>query len=160
MIPCVRFKQFACKCPLIIKCRLHARMAFFAAVAQCDHCAGRAFNVILYLFQRFGGNRGDPFIRAADQLAQQFHVIGIKQKLPHHCLAKIPIWTFNQNRISKIPCITQHRQIIGAAPCAFDLGRKSQPHLRLSQEIKRNVGQGDIFFDNRRMTTPFADAVR
>ena len=122
MIACVRFKQFAGKRPLIIKRRLHARVAFFATIAQCDHCAGRAFNVIFHLFQRFGGNRGNPFICAADQFAQQFHMIGIKQKLPHHRLAEIPIWPFNQNRISKIPCIAQHGQIIGAAPCAFDLG--------------------------------------
>ena len=75
-------------------------------------------------------------------------------------LSKMTIWAFDQNRIAKIPRISKHRQIVRTAAHAFHLTGKAQPHLRLPQQIKCDIGKRDIFFDNRGMAAPFADAVR
>ena len=84
---------------------------------------------------------------------------GIEQELTHEGAPEIAVGQFHQQQVAEIPDVAQKGQIVGALPLVLNLGGIAQPHLGLSDQVERGIGQRDIFFQHRRMAAPFRNPV-
>ena len=115
--------------------------------------------MIGHFLHRLRGNVGDPLVRRSRQRLQQFQMIDVEEEVPHQRLTKITVRTFDQQQVPEIPCVAQIGQIVGASAFAFDLCGQPQPHLRLADEIQRDIRQSDVFLQRRGMPTPLGIAM-
>ena len=155
----VRHKHLAHIGPEQVERGLHAVMALRGAVAQRDHRLGGALNMVLHLLDRLGRNRRDLGIGRCRQPGQHRQMPAVEQELAQDGLAEIAIGLLHQQHVAEVPDVAQHGKVIRAAALAFNLSRKAQPHLRLPDEVQRDIGQRDIFLQRRRVAAPFADPV-
>ena len=84
---------------------------------------------------------------------------GIKQELAHQGAAKVTIWHLNQQQVAEIPDVAQKRDVVGGFTVALNFASQAKPELCLTDQIKRSVGQRNVFFQHRRMATPFTNPV-
>ena len=84
---------------------------------------------------------------------------GVEQELAHQRLAIGTVGLFDQQEIAEAAGIAQIGEIVGAVAPALDLAGKTEPELRLADQVERDIGNGDIFFQHRRMAAPFGNPV-
>ena len=84
---------------------------------------------------------------------------GVEQELPHQRVAEVAVRPLDQQQVAEVPGVAQIGEVVGGAPLALDLGGEAQPHLRLADQVERDVGERDVLLQHRRVAAPFGDAV-
>jgi hypothetical protein len=75
-------------------------------------------------------------------------------------MREIAVRLFDKQGVPELARIAQECEIVGAPPLPFNIAGKTQPHLRLADEIKRDIGERNVFLERGRMAAPGADALR
>lgn len=83
----------------------------------------------------------------------------VEQELAHHRLAVITVRPFGKQEITEFACVAEIGKIVRAAATALDLASKSEPELRLADEVERRVGKGNVLFESGCMAAPFREAM-
>ena len=152
--------QFAAEHPELVQGRLHFLVAGFRAVAEANHPFGRIAQVVGRFFERFFGNSRQALVAAAEQGFVIEVVVGIEEKLPDDGMRPIGIGLFHKQGVVELVCIAEIGELVFAAALALVFAGIAQQHTRLTEQIERNIGHGDVLFEYRAVTTPFAEALR
>ena len=72
---------------------------------------------------------------------------------------KSPLGCSTRRRFRKSQTVAQEGEVVGAPLLPLDLGGKSQPHLRLADQVERGVGQRDVLLQHGGVAAPLADPV-
>ncbi|MNT15825.1 hypothetical protein D3C72_1509010 [compost metagenome] len=116
--------------------------------------------MIAHFFHGLGGNRTQLFIAAlhAHPLPQQLQPGG-EHGVAQHGECKITARQLGQRHIEVIAFIAQKSQLVFIMAIPFHLPGQCEHGARLPNKIERNVGHGNVLFQDRRMAAPFTDAL-
>ena len=78
----------------------------------------------------------------------------IEEKLPDDRLRVIAIGTLDEEHVRKRSRVAREGEAVGIATAPFALTRIRKPKPRVPDEIERDVGRGEIFFECRSVAGP------
>jgi hypothetical protein len=74
-------------------------------------------------------------------------------------MREIPVRLLNEQRVTERARIAQEREVVGAPAFSFNLARQAELEFGLADQVERDIGERDVFFEDRRMPAPGADAM-
>ena len=81
-------------------------------------------------------------------------MVGIEQHASHRRESEIPVGQFDQRAVAELVVFAQVGKRVLVAAAALHLAGQRQPQPRLADQVERNVGRGDVFFEGRRVPEP------
>ena len=84
---------------------------------------------------------------------------GVEQELAHQRVAEVAVRALDEQQVAEVPGVAQVGEVVGGAALALDLGGEAEPHLRLADQVERDVGEGDVLLERGGVAAPFGDAV-
>ena len=149
---------------------LRTHFGFGRAVAHAHQPVARMAQVVARFFQRLGGNGGQLAVAGALQAIPQQHHEGAVEKVAHDGGGKVAVAggggqqgaavrQLQQGVVQKIRHIAKVGQRIFGSAVAQQLGGALVQQARLTDQVQAVVGQGNVFFQNRTVATPFGIAL-
>jgi hypothetical protein len=83
----------------------------------------------------------------------------VEQKLSHDSDGKVSDRKLDDLKIPIVDRFTEISERVFVAPFAFRLSRKMQIEACLTDQIERDVGESNVFLENRRVPAPFRQAM-
>ena len=74
-------------------------------------------------------------------------------------MAEVAVRALDEQQVAEVPGVAQVGEVVGGAALALDLGGEAEPHLRLADQVERDVGERDVLLERRRVAAPLGDAV-
>jgi hypothetical protein len=134
-------------------------VAFLRSVAETDYEVGGPLEVVGRLLHRLAGDARDPLLGAHAERGQHRHVPRVEEELAQDRAPEIAVGLLDQQEVAEIPRVAEEGEVVRAPPPALHLAREAEPHLRLPDEVERDVGQRDVLLEDGRMAAPLADPV-
>ena len=128
-------------------------------VAQTYNPVLAASQVVTGLFYGLGGNGGEGGIGRPGQFSEKPHVIDVDNQLSRHGLGKVTDGQFVDQEITVLPAISQVGYVIFAAAPAFQFTRIGIKHSCPANQVKRHIGQCQVFFQERGIAAPFGQSM-
>ena len=93
--------------------------------------------------------------------AQQQQMRVVEVELPRHRVAKSPFGQLDQLHVAKRVAVAQERELVLArGPRALDLARVARATAALAEQVEADVGQRDVFLEDRAVPDPLAQPLR
>src|SRR5580692_7811635 len=131
-------------------------MAFLRTIAQPDHPFAAPAKMIRDLFEGLFGNGGELPVLTVQQLPVEIELPGTKQKLTQNRLPPISIILLHQKTIPEIPRVPPIGKDVFGGIGPSEPRRVLIEVPRLSDQIQRNIRQGNILLQNGPIPRPFA----
>jgi hypothetical protein len=91
------------------------------------------------------------------QLIHQVHAERIEKELPRDGEGEVPARQLDEQEISELDRFAKEREIVRTPSFSFLLSRDLERARRLTQQIERDVREGDVFLENGPVSAPFGE---
>jgi hypothetical protein len=136
-----------------------AAARLFRAVTQAHHPVGGMLLVVARFFQRLAGDRCQlGFAGIAQPLPQQLEPGGDHRIAQHGC-GKVAARQLDECRVQIVALVAQEGELILVVVLRALFAGQREHAARLADQVERHVRQRDVLFEDRRMPTPFAQAL-
>jgi hypothetical protein len=116
--------------------------------------------VIARFLERLLGNAGQHLVGRMLQRLPLLHGPAGQPMVAHGGVCEVAAWQFRECDVEELALLAQIGELIFIEARFAQTARMREQSAGLAEQIQRDVGQGDVFFECRRVAAPFAEAVR
>ena len=115
--------------------------------------------MVARLLQPFRGDAGEISVAAPLERFGLQHREHAEEQLSYDRDGEVALRQLDEKHIAVLDCITKIGERIGVASLPLDLGRQPEEQRRLTDEVERDVREGNVLLENRRMTAPLGETM-
>src|SRR5206468_11966917 len=138
---------------------LRTFVALGGAASELQHPVRAVTDVIPKLLHGLRGDTGDVGVSAALQRLRLKERKNAKKQLPNDRDSEIPPGDHDEKCVTVVDRVSKIRERVGISSFALDGPSAAEKQRGLTDEIERDVGERDVFLENRRMPAPLREAV-